>query len=165
MGAGKSTAARSAARALGTDAIDVDELIAERLGKPIAAVFSEDGEAAFRAAEERITLELLRSRGGRVMALGGGAITHPSVRDALADHLVIWLDVPLEVAWSRAHASDRPLARQRSTFAQLYSDREPLYAEVKQALQDAVANASTLGMPPARAMGAIQAAYDRAATK
>ena len=44
-------------------------------------------------------------------------------------------------------------------------DREPLFAEVKQALQDAVANASTLGMPPARAMGAIQVAYDRAAKK
>ena len=44
-------------------------------------------------------------------------------------------------------------------------DRKPLYAEVKQALQDAVANASTLGMPPARAVGAIQAAYDRAAKK
>ena len=155
MGAGKSTAARSAARALGTDAIDVDELIAERLGKPIAAVFSEDGEAAFRAAEERITLELLRSRGGRVMALGGGAITHPSVRDALADHLVIWLDVPLEVAWSRAHASDRPLARQRSTFAQLYSDREPLYAELADVIvpskrADAMADvlSAAEGVPP-----------------
>lgn len=40
-------------------------------------------------------------------------------------------------------------------------DREPRSAEVKQALQDAIANTSTLGMDPAKAAGAIQAAYDR----
>ena len=54
MGAGKSTAARSAAAALGTAAVDVDSVIEERLGKPIRAIFAEDGESAFRAAEERI---------------------------------------------------------------------------------------------------------------
>ena len=65
MGAGKSTAARSAAAALGIDAVDVDSVIEERLGKPIHDVFAEDGEGAFRAAEERITLELLNDPGGR----------------------------------------------------------------------------------------------------
>ena len=50
MGAGKSTAARSAAAALGVDAIDVDTVIEERLGKPIHEVFAQDGEGAFRAA-------------------------------------------------------------------------------------------------------------------
>ena len=66
MGAGKSTAARSAAAALGVEAVDADGVIEERLGKPIHEVFAADGESAFRAAEERITLELLeRSVGGR----------------------------------------------------------------------------------------------------
>ena len=40
MGAGKSTAARSAAQALGIEAVDVDELLERRLGKPIDEVFS-----------------------------------------------------------------------------------------------------------------------------
>jgi shikimate kinase len=78
MGAGKSTAARGVAEALGSVAVDVDYVIEERLGKPIARIFAEDGEAAFRDAEERITLELLEAglvgSAPRVLALGGGAI-------------------------------------------------------------------------------------------
>jgi hypothetical protein len=37
-------AARTAAEAIGTTAIDVDRVIEERVGKPIARVFDEDGE-------------------------------------------------------------------------------------------------------------------------
>ena len=61
MGAGKSTAARSVAEAIGTSALDVDRALEQRLGKTIERVFAEDGEAAFREAEERLTLELLGS--------------------------------------------------------------------------------------------------------
>ncbi len=64
MGAGKTTAARSAADALGTEAVDVDAVIERRLGKPIERMFDEDGEAAFRAIEEQVTLELLSGSGG-----------------------------------------------------------------------------------------------------
>src|SRR5579875_3184775 len=92
MGAGKTTAARAAA-ALGTRAADVDELLEQRLGKPIARIFAEDGEEVFRAAEERLTLELLARRGEpRVIALGGGAVQSVAVRDALRAALVVWVD-------------------------------------------------------------------------
>jgi len=128
MGAGKSTAARSAAEALGAAYVDVDTAIEERLGKPIERVFAEDGEAAFRAVEERTTLELLDAPGPGVLALGGGAIGHERVRQALSAHLVVWLDVGLEVAWTRCRDSGRPLARERSQFESLYRRREPIYA-------------------------------------
>jgi shikimate kinase/3-dehydroquinate synthase len=134
MGAGKSTAARSAAEALGATPIDVDGVIEERLGKPIERVFAEDGEPAFRATEEAVTLELLGDRQPSVLALGGGAIGHESVRAALKDHLVIWLDVSLELAWARCRDSGRPLARERARFEELYRRREPIYS----ALADAV---------------------------
>jgi shikimate kinase/3-dehydroquinate synthase len=74
MGAGKSTAARAAAAELGLEAVDVDHVIEARLGKPIERVFTEDGEAAFRAAEVTITRELLASSSESVLALGGGAL-------------------------------------------------------------------------------------------
>src|SRR5207245_258331 len=101
MGAGKSTAARSAAEALGTSAVDVDRVIEQRLGKPIERLFAEDGEAAFRATEEQITLELLDAPGSRVMSLGGGAVGSQAVREALERHLTVWIDVDPDVAWSR----------------------------------------------------------------
>ena len=130
MGAGKTTAARSAAHELGTIPVDVDTVIEERLGKPIDRVFAEDGEAAFRAVEEQVTLELLAEPRPGVLALGGGAIGHERVRAALSEHLVIWLDVGLELAWARCQGSDRPLARERSQFEQLYHLREPIYAHL-----------------------------------
>jgi shikimate kinase/3-dehydroquinate synthase len=77
MGAGKSTAARSLADASGGHAVDVDEQLVARAGRPIEEIFAADGEGAFRELEERLTLELLRS--GRtgpssVLSLGGGVV-------------------------------------------------------------------------------------------
>lgn len=132
MGAGKSTAAVNAAEALGRGAVDVDRVIEAQLGKPIERVFVDDGEAAFRAAEERVTLELLSRGEPGVVALGGGAVTSERVRAALADHLVIWLDIAAQDAWARVQGSGRPLAREQSRFEQLYAEREPLYAALAQ---------------------------------
>ncbi|MFZ0039718.1 MAG: bifunctional shikimate kinase/3-dehydroquinate synthase [Solirubrobacteraceae bacterium] len=130
MGAGKSTAARSAAAALGADAVDVDATIEERLGKPIAQIFSEDGEPAFREAEERITLELLQEPAGpRVLALGGGALGSAAVREALRAHLVAWIDIDSETAWRRCQGTGRPLAKDRGEFTRRHQSREPVYAE------------------------------------
>ncbi len=128
MGAGKTTAAARIAGVLGEEAIDVDRVIEQRLGKPIERVFAEDGEAQFRAAEERITLELLRAPGTTVLALGGGAVGSQAVREELRRHLVLWIDVDPAVAWDRCGGTGRPLAQDRPRFEALYREREPLYA-------------------------------------
>jgi shikimate kinase/3-dehydroquinate synthase len=130
MGAGKSTAARSAADAIGTQAIDVDDQLEQQLGRPIGTVFAEDGEAAFRAAEERLTLELLERADARVLSLGGGAVGSPRVREALRRERVILIDVDLDTAWARCSGSDRPLAQDRAAFGRLYAQRESVYAEL-----------------------------------
>ncbi len=133
MGAGKSTAAASVARAVGASAVDVDSVIEERLGKPIGRIFAEDGEAAFRAAEEELTLELLgsgRDDVPRILALGGGAVESAAVRAALADHLVVWIDVDVDTAWARCRGSGRPLASDRVAFERRHAEREPLYDQL-----------------------------------
>jgi shikimate kinase/3-dehydroquinate synthase len=134
MGSGKTTAARAAGEVLDAVPVDADSVIEQRLGKSIERVFAEDGEPAFRAAEEATTVELLEDAGNRVLALGGGAITSERVREALAARVVIWLDVDLDTAWARADGTGRPLASNRATFAALHAEREPLYA----ALADAI---------------------------
>jgi 3-dehydroquinate synthetase len=114
MGAGKSTAARE----LG--GIDADDLAESAAGKPIAEIFREEGETAFRALEEQTI----------VLALGGGAVNSPAVRDALGDTLTIWLDVDVDTCWERVKGSDRPLAQDEAAFRRLYEERRALYAEV-----------------------------------
>ena len=56
--------------------------------------FELHGEAAFRAREEEVVCELLARRGpGDVIALGGGSVLSERVRDALAGHMTVLLDV------------------------------------------------------------------------
>src|SRR5271166_4223437 len=155
MGAGKSTAAQSAADAFGIEAVDADRVIEARLGKPIERIFAEDGEPAFRAAEERITLELLSRPASVVLALGGGAVSSESVRTALAERLVVWLDAPVEDAWARVEGSGRPLARDRAGFEKLYAAREPVYGALADVIMPAARSrqlaavlAAAEGMPP-----------------
>jgi shikimate kinase/3-dehydroquinate synthase len=128
MGAGKSTAVRALAGELTVEAVDVDDLLEAHFRKPVAKVFAEEGEATFRAAEEQTVLRLLADPAPRVVALGGGAVTSPAVRAALAKPLVVWLDVGVELAWERCREGGRPLAAEREPFARLHAEREPLYA-------------------------------------
>jgi len=132
MGAGKSAAARAAARELGTEPGDSDDLIEAELGEPIAAFFEREGEAAFREREERVCVELLR-RGG-VVALGGGAVTSERVREELGRHVATWCQVEPDVAWERARRSDRPLAADETRFRDLFAQRQPLYGQVARAV-------------------------------
>ncbi|MFL5828653.1 MAG: iron-containing alcohol dehydrogenase [Solirubrobacteraceae bacterium] len=138
MGAGKTTAARGLAEALGAEASDVDELIEQRFGKSITQVFLEDGEAAFRQAEEQATLELLNRAGAderaRVVSLGGGALGSEAVRRALREHVAVWIDVDLDTAWERCRGTGRPLAADRDAFARLFTEREPTYVEAADAI-------------------------------
>jgi shikimate kinase/3-dehydroquinate synthase len=141
MGAGKSTAAREAARALGVDALDSDRLLEQRLGRPIADVFAEDGEGAFRAAEEQLVCELLdAATSGSVLALGGGSVLSERVRRALAPHLTVLLDVSAHHAWARVThgAVKRPLARDERAFRTLHAERRSLYEDLADAILPAL---------------------------
>ena len=135
MGAGKSTALGELGRqGLGT--IDLDEAIEERAGRSIPEIFSREGEDAFRKIEEEVALEVIQKGGFDAVALGGGAVTSDSIRQALADPdvQVVWLDVSPELAWERVSGSDRPLAGDRSSFDRLFRERELLYMELADAI-------------------------------
>jgi shikimate kinase / 3-dehydroquinate synthase len=127
MGAGKSTGARALAAGLGVEPLDSDRAVEQRLGEPIESYFDREGEPAFRAREEEVVLELLARPDARVIALGGGALGSERVRDALAGHTVVHLEVEPEEAWRRASNHGRPLARDRQRFAALHTDRVATY--------------------------------------
>ena len=62
MGAGKSTAARAAAAELGVEALDSDRELERGSASRSQSFFDREGEAAFRAREEEVVLELLGRR-------------------------------------------------------------------------------------------------------
>jgi shikimate kinase len=130
-GSGKSTVGALLARDLGVGFRDVDAVIVERVGKSIAEIFTDDGEAAFRALEERITGELLELSG--VLALGGGAVLSPATRAALRGRRVVWLRIGLSQSVKRVGLDTaRPLllGNVRGRLLKLLNERAPLYAEV-----------------------------------
>jgi shikimate kinase len=130
-GSGKSTVGAILAERLEAPFLDVDSLIVERVGKPVAEIFTDDGEAVFRALEEQLTAEMLDRPG--VLALGGGAVLSPRTRGALRGRRVVWLRVGLPAAVKRIGLDTaRPLllGNVRGRLLALLNERAPLYAEV-----------------------------------
>jgi shikimate kinase/3-dehydroquinate synthase len=169
MGAGKSTAAAEVARELGGEVLDTDRLLEARLGHSIAREFELHGESSFREHEEVLVCELLAQAGGgarspTLIALGGGAVLSARVREALAAHVVVLLEIDPSRAWERvrAQAGERPLARDPEAFAALHAERRGLY----EGLADAILPADRPGvavraLPALRMLAAVGDAPDR----
>lgn len=123
MGAGKSTVAAHLGRLLGRRVVRLDDEVARAAGKPIPAVFAEDGEPTFRALERRAVAAL---PAGVVADLGGGAFCDPvSAARLLATARVVFLDVSAAEAARRIGAGEgRPLA---ASWGDLLARRLPLY--------------------------------------
>jgi len=129
---GKSTVGAAVAERLGVEFVDADEVIEQRTGKLIREIFSDDGEAAFRAIEEEVVLDALATSDG-VLSLGGGAVISPRIREALASVPVAWLDVSVTTATRRAGLTQlRPLVLGdvRARMETLLDERRHLYEEV-----------------------------------
>ena len=105
----------------------------------IPEIFEAQGEPAFRAVERSALLEQVeRVRGDRalVVALGGGACVNAANREAL-EGVSVWLDCPVERLWQRvASEAQRPLARDRKAFEELYERRRPEYARARFTVKD-----------------------------
>ena len=130
-GSGKSTVGALLADRLGLRFVDVDALVEDRAGKPVAAIFADDGEPAFRDLEERATADALG--GGGVVSLGGGAVLSAATRAALRGHRVLWLQVGAAEAARRVGLNEaRPLllGNVRGRLVKLLAERTALYAEV-----------------------------------
>ena len=130
-GSGKTTVGRLVAEQLQAGFVDVDAILARREGKPIAMIFAEKGEAAFREMERK-EMETSLANQPAVIAPGGGWAAQPgAVDEAKAHALVVYLRTRPETAAQRAapegtrpmFIGEDPVARMR----QLQKDREPYY--------------------------------------
>ena len=132
MGAGKTTVAALLADRWGVSSRDTDHDVEAVAGKEIAEIFVDDGEERFRALERAAVTAALAEPPG-VLALGGGAVLDPGVRDALSGHRVVFLEVGLSDAVKRVGLGvGRPLllGNLRSRIKLLLDERLPVYRSV-----------------------------------
>jgi len=135
MGSGKSTVGRELHHRLGYPLVDMDHVIEQRAGKPITAIFAEDGEEAFRDLETKLLEEMNDPDAPRrIISTGGGVVGRERNRDLLR-HLgyVVWLHAPVAVILDRtARNRERPLLHTddpAARIAALMDLRKPLYQE------------------------------------
>ena len=136
MGAGKSTIARG----LDPDFVDMDALLEDRLGMPIARFFEEKGEAVFRQVESEVLADVLKT--DHVIATGGGVVVSSRNRELLkknADN--IYLKADFETLYQRIVSdkeNQRPLFLNNSkeALAAIFKERQAWYEEVASQVVD-----------------------------
>ena len=135
MGSGKSTVGRELHHRLGYPLVDMDQVIENRVRKPITAIFAEDGEEAFRDMETHLLEELKDPTAPRrIISTGGGVVGRAENRALLRDlGYVVWLNAPVAVILERTGRNrDRPLLHTEDPAARieaLMEVRRPFYQE------------------------------------
>ena len=128
MGAGKSTLGPVIAARLRRRFVDTDHEIERIADCSIPEIFESEGERGFRVREEEVILALEGS--GAVVALGGGAIGDPRLRERLLQSgTVVYLEASPETLVERVgDAANRPLLQGQDREERLTTISELLEA-------------------------------------
>lgn len=136
MGSGKSTVGRTMARYLDWDFVDIDEEIIRVTGKPISAIFEEDGAEYFRELESRLLRDALGRHAHAIIAPGGGAVLMPENYDLMqgAGSMVLLRAQPGTIAERLKNVEDRPLLFKgenvRARVEEILARREFIYEQI-----------------------------------
>ena len=155
-GCGKSTVGRHAARRLGREFVDLDAEIVKKAGKPIPAIFAEDGEETFRTIEHEVICEVCKSS-SLVIATGGGCVTRPeNYRPMAQNGVLLWIERDAAALPTKG----RPLSQKQSPAA-LYEIRRPLYEAFSDAM---IENTGTVSQAVEDVLHAFASVSDRMRT-
>ncbi len=140
MGAGKTSVGRMLAKRIHREFYDADAEIEKTTGVKIPVIFDIEGEAGFRAREEKM-IEKLTAMRGIVLATGGGAVLSAANRARLKQNgRVIYLRAAPEDLWRRTRRDrNRPLLQTANPLARLrdlHAQRDPFYTEVADLVVD-----------------------------
>jgi shikimate kinase len=108
---------------------ETDSLIAQRAGKPVADIFIDDGEDAFRDLERSAAGEAIAGNRG-VLALGSGSILIQATRSLLAGQRVVYLETGFRVVAKRTglDGPHPPIpGNPRGRLRQFLEERRALY--------------------------------------
>jgi|TARA_B110000211_G_scaffold195348_2_gene223926 shikimate kinase len=131
MGVGKSTIAKTLAKKLSFNFVDIDELIEKKESCSINDIFRNKSEIFFRKLENKITLEELQKKGS-VISLGGGAFLNRSIRQSVKrSSISFWIDVSLDILIKRLKKTKkRPLLVNKDLnkeVSKIYLERKKNY--------------------------------------
>ncbi|MBN1211047.1 MAG: hypothetical protein JXA92_00585 [candidate division Zixibacteria bacterium] len=90
---------------------DTDRLVARKVGRSIVEIFDDRGEAYFRNIEKQVIRDVVKKKGAKVVALGGGAFESEETRILLNKNGVVvflWCSI-LEIYKRIKYRFDRPL--------------------------------------------------------
>ncbi len=130
MGTGKSSVGRVLAQRTGLPRFDTDQMVTKQFGRTIAEIFTDCGEAAFRAAEAEALTKVPASPA--IVVTGGGILLRSSNREIVRRlGIVVNLVADFETLIERLERrSTRPLLQTgdpRATALDLLRIRQPLY--------------------------------------
>lgn len=145
MGAGKSHWGQVLSQKLGLQFFDLDEQVIESAGKPIPAIFAEEGEEKFRLLEKDTLHLITESHESFVMACGGGTPCYFNNIDYMnISGTTVWINTPLEELYKRLikEKSLRPLISEledeplRNFISKKYSDRRIFYEQASAVIDE-----------------------------
>ncbi len=132
MGVGKTTVGRLLAKELSYGFVDTDNVIAQATGKSINELFAEVGEAGFRQLESDVLAQVCAFT-KLTIATGGGIVLRRENWGYLHHGLIVWLDAPVELIYSRlVEDTTRPLLQDadlKGRLRSLLEQRTPLYSQ------------------------------------
>ena len=121
-GCGKSTVGKLLSEKTGKTFVDADAHLVEKAGKTIPEIFTEIGEAGFRALETQVLSELGK-QSGLVIATGGGCVTQDRNYPLLHQNgTIFWLQRDI----AALPTDGRPLSKSND-LTKMYEARKPMY--------------------------------------
>ncbi len=137
---GKSTVGRVLAERLDLPLFDTDELIVAEAGKPIAKIFEEDGEEAFRSLETEILRRILAVEKRYVLSTGGGVPVREENRRLIRESNAICVlfqarpgTILRRIQYDRRSSLNRPSLtplEPEEEIRELLEQRAPFYKEL-----------------------------------
>ena len=143
MASGKSSVGRALSRHIGWPRIDADDEIVSRARKPIADIFRDSGEDAFRQLEREVTTDICNET-GRIISAGGGSFIDEQNRQTMLElGTVFYLSarpdtIHRRVTRGNPNAPVRPMLAgvdPLKRITELLNQRAPVYANAHHAVE------------------------------